>query len=322
MTTVNNNNRVFFACQAVEVSGVGFPGTAGRYLQGVQSVSMSSTADTEQVFQFGSVGIFENYNTRTTGDGEITIEKFIAAKANHSIGAMLCGDAVVSGTYGFMNGTATQSVPAGSTEYTYGFNNMASKKISLNVYILPEASGIVKSGTSAAGTKISFVDAIVSEYSVSAQIDGPATESVTFVSNNFGSSAAASTLADAQFNYDGNVVKRGNISGDFSDGDSVSYSVSIGNEDLFSLGQLDPYAKVPTFPASVTVEATRKAKSDFNSAAGGSNTTKSTTFGELSVGAAGLVLTNTSYGGGDAAGSNATITETYSSFNSFNVKWV
>lgn len=321
--SVNNNNRVFFACQAVTVSGtIGFPGAAGKYLQGVQSVSMSSSADTEQVFQFGTVGLFENYNTRSTGDGEITIEKFIGEKKNHSVGAMLCGDPTISGNYNFIDGTTLQTVPAQENAWTYGFNNMTSKKMTIKVFLLPEASGIKKTGDPAAGTMIKFVNAIVSEYSVAAQIDGPATESVTFVSNTFGSSSNDEPLeVDANFNYTGEVVKRGGLTDDFSDGDSVSYSVSIGNEDLFSLGQLDPYAKVPTFPASVTVEATRKAKNSFNSAAGGSDTVKSTKFGKLEVSSSGLVLTNTSYGGGDAGGGNATITETYSSFNAFNVKW-
>ena len=322
MSSVNDNNRVFFACQAVVVSGgSGFPGSAGRYLQGVQSVSMSSSADTEQVFQFGTVGLFENYNTRSTGDGELTIEKFIGEKKNHSVGAMLCGDPTISGNYAFING-GTQTVPSQENKWTYGFNNMSSKKMTVMVYLLPEASGIKKNGDTAEGTKIEFEDAIVSEYSVAAQIDGPATESVTFVSNTFGTAYSDETFeTDSNFNYTGNVVKRGGLSGDFSDGDSVSYSISIGNEDLFSLGQLDPYAKVPTFPASVTVEATRKAKSGFNSAAGGAGGVKETSFGGLEVGSSGLVLTNTSYGGGDAGGGNATITETYSSFNAFNVKW-
>ena len=321
--SVTDNNRVFFACQAVVVSGVtGFPGSAGRYLQGVQSVSMSSSADTEQVFQFGTVGLFENYNTRSAGDGEITIEKFIGEKKNHSIGAMLCGDTTISGNYLFMNGADPQVVPVQENEWTYGFNNMASKKMTVMVYLLPEASGIKKTGDTAAGTMIKFENAIVSEYSVAAQIDGPATESVTFASNEFGVSTPDETFElDTYFNYDGSVVKRGGITGNFSNGDSVSYSVSIGNEDLFSLGQLDPYAKVPTFPASVTVEATRKATANFNSAAGGTDSLKSTAFGKLEVSSSGLILTNTSYGGGDAGGGNATITETYNSFNAFNVKW-
>lgn len=320
---VSDNNRVFYACQAVAFDDLDTgSGTLTAYLQGVQSVSLTSSADTEQVFQFGEVGIFENYATRTGGDGEITIEKFIAAPAQGSIGAMLCagrgsiGRSSVSGLYAALYASGDYN-PA--TPYE-GFGNMTDKKLTLKVFILPETSKNL-SGGAESGKVITFSGAIVSEYSISAQIDGPATESVSFSCFDFGTSTASTEFTPSGFSSTGTTVKRGNITGAGSNSDSVSYSVSIGNEDLFNLGSLDPYARVPTFPASVTAEFTTKASSSFNSEAGGSSTSLATQFGQLHVNLNGMVLTNTSFGGGDAAGGNATITETYNGFNNFQVQW-
>ena len=316
---VSDNNRVFYACQAVAfddlVSGSGY---STEYLQGVQSVNLSSSAETEQVFQFGEIGIFENYATRTGGDGEITIEKFIAAPAQGSIGAMLCSTSVSGNTIAnalYASGSHDPSTPS------VGFSNMTDKKLKVKVFILPETSTNLSSGAEA-GKVITFIDAIVSEYSISAQIDGPATESVTFSCFNFGTETSSlSSSGIANFSTGGTTVKRGNITGNGSAADSISYSVSIGNEDLFNLGSLDPYARVPTFPASVTAEITEKASATFNTQAGGSGTTLTTNFGLLEVSVNNMVLTNTSFGGGDAAGGNATITQTYNGFNNFSVKW-
>lgn len=326
---VSDNNRVFYACQAVAFDKMhslnGSPSIA--YLEGVQSVSLSSSADTEQVFQFGEIGIFENYATRTGGDGEITIEKFIAASGQGSIGAMLCASGdnqpLTSGCSYYLYASGIGS-PTSTSE---GFGAMAAKKLTVKVFILPETSTNF-SGGSEAGKVITFNSGIVSEYSISAQIDGPATESVTFSCFNFGQDATSNAISAqntgseiAKFSSTGTVVKRGKISGTGSDADSISYSVSIGNEDLFNLGSLDPYARVPTFPASVTAEITEKADSAFNTQAGGNATSLSTSFGGLQVTVDQMVLTNTSFGGGDAAGGNATITKTYNGFNNFKIVW-
>ena len=321
---LSDNNRVFYACQAVAFDGLNttYGGSATAYLEGVQSVSLSSSADTEQVFQFGEIGIFENYATRTGGDGEITIEKFIAASGQGSIGAMLCSSGV-SGVAAALYSSGVYSPRTTST----GFGYMTDKKLTVKVFILPETSTNLSAGAEA-GKVITFNSGIVSEYSISAQIDGPATESVTFSCFDFGTEQASSSISPqntgneiAKFSDTGIVVKRGKISGTGTTADSVSYSVSIGNEDLFNLGSLDPYARVPTFPASVTAEITEKASATFNTEAGGSTTTLSTSFGGLEVTVDQMVLTNTSFGGGDAAGGNATITKTYNGFNNFMVNW-
>ena len=56
-----NQQRIFYACQAVAITERGDAGLdANTIAHGVQSVGMSSTFSLDQVFELGQIEIYEN----------------------------------------------------------------------------------------------------------------------------------------------------------------------------------------------------------------------------------------------------------------------
>jgi hypothetical protein len=54
------NQRIFYACQAVAITGRGATPAAASIVKGLQSVGMSSTFTLDQVFEMGQIEIYEN----------------------------------------------------------------------------------------------------------------------------------------------------------------------------------------------------------------------------------------------------------------------
>jgi hypothetical protein len=118
---------------------------------------------------------------------------------------------------------------------------------------------------------------------------------------------------------------------------SFSVSTDFGREDILELGRKSPYFRAPNFPIEVTSELEAMAVSGdfvgayefgdpdlFNTNASGDNTSEEYILITLK---AGIIfdmgpnnrLSSVSYGGGDAAGGNATISYSYTNFNELTV---
>ena len=69
------NQRIFYACQAVAITGRGTLPTTAAVVKGLQSVGMSSTFTLDQVFEMGQIEIYENIEE--VADIEVTLEKVI-----------------------------------------------------------------------------------------------------------------------------------------------------------------------------------------------------------------------------------------------------
>jgi hypothetical protein len=118
---------------------------------------------------------------------------------------------------------------------------------------------------------------------------------------------------------------------------NFSTSTDFGREDILEFGRKAPYTRTPTFPIEVSTEIEAIAISgDFIGAyedgspdlfatnASGDNTTEEQIVLTMKGGMAFDLGTNNrlssvSYGGGDAAGGNATITYSYTNFNELTV---
>lgn len=322
--TIANNNRIFYACQGVEIDN--------EAVEGVTSVSLNTSIDFEQVFQFGVLEIFENIEGVASAD--LTIEKFIASGLNTvSIGAFACASNpnTKKGNWGVVP-------PSGASD---ALNKMALCRSDYKIFVLPETHTSLKDSPSAVGASYLLSSGNITEYSISQEIEGPATESITISS--LRTVAQADTMTnDATFRDEASasigVARRQDfvhqLGNTFQSGiQSISYSVSLGSEDLFELGRKQPYARVATFPAEVSLAVTFLPTSGFLSpqilglnptaAELNKDITKPsgclTKFGPVAVSGDKFRLISTSFGGGDAGGGNATVTQNYQTFNSLAV---
>ena len=77
------NNRIFYACQAVSLSGHGVGPSASSIVKGVQSVGITSNFTLDQAFELGQAEIYENI----MGDNNKAKEKYeeLLLKAPNSI---------------------------------------------------------------------------------------------------------------------------------------------------------------------------------------------------------------------------------------------
>jgi hypothetical protein len=72
---MSNNNRIFYACQAVAISPLTTALTNFVEAHGVQSVGLNTTFNLEQVFELGQIEIYENIEG--VPDVEVTLEKVL-----------------------------------------------------------------------------------------------------------------------------------------------------------------------------------------------------------------------------------------------------
>jgi hypothetical protein len=369
------NNRIFYACQAVAFRPMG-DGTAASYVvaHGVQSVGITTNFNLEQAFELGQVQIYENIEGLP--DVECTLEKVLDGYPllYHlaSMGAESAG----------LVGRSKERADCALAIYSDGqdsVNDGGQTKPSTTVYM----SGMYLNSVS---------------YTIST--DGNATESVTLVGNHkewikFDDASQAKTInktthtgpagfgltggnPDYPTAYEGgsggvqrreNVLLKysimpeslfGNLCGTIAGNanqtisdtgnaydtsskmpkihvQSFSVSTDFGREDILELGRKSPYFRAPNFPIEVTSELEAMAVSGdfvgayefgdpdlFNTNASGDNTSEEYILITLKAGimfdmGANNRLSSVSYGGGDAAGGNATISYSYTNFNELTV---
>lgn len=335
-----NQQRIFYACQAVAISRRGDAALAATdIVLGVQSVGMSSTFTLDQVFELGQIEIYEN--VEEVADIEVTLEKVI--DGNKLMFNMAT------------NGQCKTDLVAASKE-----------RCDVHVAIfddgLSHATGVPRNVCYNSGM---FVSSVSYNYSV----DGNATESLTLVGNdrfwhasNYGVIATTPTgiWSDAS-DITGNagltgtdtapsgVVRRSDVDlaastlpaevraqrdaenvvgiGDGLHVQSITVSTDFGQEQIQELGRFGPYTRYATFPIEVTCDFEVVATSgDFISVSGNAPNLqnreiviKDTAGTVLDLGSQNK-LSSVSYTGGDTGGGNATVTYSYSNFNVLTVQ--
>ena len=321
------SNRVFYACQSVKI------GDGADPLHGVQSVGLNSSFSFEQVFELGHIEIYENIEG--IPEVEATLER------------VLDGDPTLYETFAALQTGATvngSNHDPGATLLAVGD---AQKDLILSIFD--------DSGDSSAGTQkgVQATGMFVSNYSLSINLDGPSTESMSLVGNHkawathdAGTVAKTNTPAVA-------VMKRQSLNKTLSTLprgtaglQSISVSVDFGREDLNQLGDKYPYFKAATYPTEVTSEFTylmddgTHASSTYDPTLvgiGGSTTDKAkdvtsdqviiivlnaidtstgtgSTGYEINLGSKNR-LTGVSLSGGDAGGGNSTVTYSFTTYN-------
>ena len=347
---MGRNQRIFYACQAVAITGRGGALTPASVVKGMQSVGMSSTYTLDQVFELGQIEIYENIEE--VADVEVTLEKVLDGEKliyDHASGGLCKTDIV------------------------------ATSKNRCDVYLaifddgLSHATGVPRNVCYNSGM---YVSSVSYNYSV----DGSATESVTLVGNDrfwnekeiaadpedyrrgdttggefIGNTAPNTTWTNSSnitAVFDGTdepvsgVVRRTNVDivnstlpkflkrqgGDdapteagISDNahiQSISVSADFGQESIQELGRFGPYHRYASFPIEVTsdfeVIATSGSLLEVSGAAPNlldqSIIVRDTAGHIIDLGSKNK-LTSVSYSGGDTGGGNATISYSFSNFN-------
>lgn len=324
------NDRIFYACKAVVIAApTGTdPGTGG-IVRGLQSVGMNSNFTLEQVFEIGQLEIYENIED--IADVEVTLEKVIdgekliynlasnglcktdlvaAAKSRSDVYLAIFDDATSNATGTARNVCWNSGMYISSVSYSYSVDGNATESV-----------------TMVGNDKFWNNDANQTGDTATAQFSAGLTD------GQFGTDTPASGVVRRK-----NVDLEGStlpaiVKSQLGDDDtglgggyhiqSVSVSADFGQENILELGRYGPYAKFTSFPIEVTSEFEVIATSgDVKSVSGAAEnltnepiTIKDTAGTILTLGTKNK-LSSVSYSGGDTGGGNATVSYSFSNFNS------
>jgi len=334
------NNRIFYACQAVAIAKTGEnSGDSFRIMKGVQSVGLNTNFTLEQVFELGQVELYSN--EEEIAEVEVTIEKvidgepllYLQAVGNVGKTSIVSASNSRSDVYLAIYEDSSTSILGGS-----GCGSVvlcSGMFVSSVSYTYPVDGNATESLTLVGNEKIwnSQVPQIVSNAITRYLSDS--TED-----DDFGSDTPVSGIVRrGRVNILGSVIPPevcsqkhqgitaiGNQILPNSGIQSITISADFGRENQLELGRFGPYNRYATFPFEVTSEFEVNATSgDLVSVSGfGRNLTDRTIIIRdmagtvLNLGSKNK-LSSIAYSGGDTGGGIATITYSYSTFNTLTV---
>ncbi len=321
------NDRIFYAVQSVAIVPEGNAITVDAIARGVQSVGLNANFTLDQVFETGNLDIYANIED--VADVEVTLEKVIDG---HPL------------LFSMASNNLCRT------------NLVAASKAKSDVYLAVFQDTDTDAGGATPTNVCWNSGMYTSSVSYSYSVDGNATESITLVGNErFWNDAANETGTDATTQWGGaydpwaanaapqsGVVRRVDVDlsestlpgivksqGGDKTGDnnfhvqSISVSADFGQENINELGRFGPYAKFTSFPIEVTCDFEVIATSgDLQTVSGnGTNLTgeeitiKDNSGTVLTLGTNNK-LSSVSYSGADTGGGNATVSYSYTNFNS------
>ena len=333
------NNRIFYACQAVAIAKTGHnSGNEFKIMKGVQSVGLNTNFTLEQVFELGQVELYAN--EEEIAEVEVTIEKVIdgepllylqsvgdigktnvvsASNSRADVYLALYEDSVSSiagqtpGSVVMCSGMFISSV-----SYTYPVDGNATESVTLvgNEKVWNnQVPSIVANAITQYVTDSTEDD----EFGTDTPISGVVRRARVNIPQCVIPPEVCSQKHQGVTNVGGQIIANSGIQ-------SITVSADFGRENQLELGRFGPYNRYATFPFEVTCEFEVNATSgDLVSVSGfGRNLTDRTiVIRDL----AGTVLnlgnknklSSIAYSGGDTGGGIATITYSYSTFNTLNV---
>ena len=329
-----NQQRIFYACQAVAITGQGAGTvTSANIVRGAQSVGMSSTFTLDQVFELGQIEIYEN--VEEVADIEVTIEKVIdgeslifdlasggacktdlvaASKVRSDVYVAIYDDGQSQATGTPRNVCYNSGMYISSVAYNYSVDGSATESVTLvgnDRFWNSETAGVI--GTSAT----SAFGSVLTEFGTDTAVSGVVRRADVDIVN-------SDIPAEAFSQRDSSDASTGQ-----SDGariQSISVSADFGQENIQELGRFGPYTRYATFPLEVSCDIEVMAlQGDLVSVSGNAPNLQNRTINIAD--SAGTVLalgdnnklSSVSYTGGDTGGGNATITYSYTNFNSLTV---
>ena len=326
------NDRIFYACQAVNiVSTTGGSVSAAGTVKGVQSIGMSANFTLDQVFEMGQLEIYENIED--VADIEVTLEKVIdgekfiwefasnnlcrtslagAAKNKCDVYLAIYDDATDNATGTPRNVCFNSGMYTSSVSYSYSVDGSATESVPLVGN--DRFWNTTRSATSNYGSPATGFDADEPADGVQRRVNVDLENASTLLP----------AIVTSQMNPDTPDDQDG-IGGSYHI-QSISVSADFGQEQILELGRFGPYARYATFPIEVTTEFEVISTSrDLQNVSG--NGTNLTNNSIKILDQAGTVidcgtknkLSSVSYSGADTGGGNATVSYSFSNFNSLTV---
>jgi hypothetical protein len=329
-----NQQRIFYACQAVAITAQGAATvTTADIVRGAQSVGMSSTFTLDQVFELGQIEIYEN--VEEVADIEVTIEKVIdgeklifdlasggacktdlvaASKVRSDVYVAIYDDGQSQATGTPRNVCYNSGMYVSSVAYNYSVDGSATESVTLvgnDRFWNDTTAGVI--GTSAE----SAFGSVLTEFGTDTAVSGVVRRADVDIVN-------SDIPTEALYQRDSSDASTGQ-----SDGariQSISVSADFGQENIQELGRFGPYTRYATFPLEVSCDIEVMAlQGDLVSVSGNAPNLTNRTINI--VDSAGTVLalgdnnklSSVSYTGGDTGGGNATVTYSYTNFNSLTV---
>lgn len=334
------NNRIFYACQAVAIAKTGHnSGAEFLIMHGVQSVGLNTNFTLEQAFELGQVDLYAN--EEEIAEVEVTIEKLIdgypllylqavgnvgktnivsASNSRCDVYLALYEDNV-SDISGETPGSVVVSsgMYVSSLSYTYPVDGFATESLTLvgndkfwNSQVPTVVSNAISRYVADSTEDDSFngSDSAPSGVVRRARVNIPACIIPPEV---------CSQRHQGATNVGGQVIANSGIQ-------SITVNADFGRENQLELGRFGPYNRFATFPFEVTCEFQVNATSgDLVSVSGFGRNLSDRTI--IIRDLAGTVLnlgtknklSSISQSGGDTGGGIATITYSYSTFNTLTV---
>jgi len=324
------NQRIFYACQAVAIAPTGTESlTTAHMAHGVQSVGMTSSFTLDQIFELGQLEIYEN--VEEVADIEVTIEKVIdgyrllydmasnaacktdlvaAAKARTDVYVAIFDDGLSNATGVPRNVCMNSGMAISSVSYNYSVDDNATESITLvgNDRFWNTSHGV-----------ISLAPTAIWSSNPSSAFDGDDAAPSGVVRRARVDLESSTLPAEVTLQMGDDATGKG---GGYHV-QSISISTDFGQENILELGRFGPYTRFASFPVEVTAEFEVIATSgDLISVSGvAENLVDRTivirddagTFIDLGTK---NKLTSVSYSGGDTGGDNASVSYSYSNYNS------
>ena len=332
------NQRIFYACQAVVICPRGTTNPLEDHVaHGVQSVGMTSTFTLDQVFELGQIEIYENIEE--VADVEVTIEKVIdgdrliydlatdgacrdgvvpASKARSDVYVAVFDDGLNQATGVPRNICMNSGMFVSSVSYNYSVDSSATESVTLvgNDRFWNDYAGVV----AAPNTSWNNVD-LLGDAGIDGN-DSPQSGVVRRVNCDITNSAIPAMVRSQGGDDASTEAGRG----DNAHIQSISVSTDFAQENIQELGRFGPYTRYATFPVEVTCDFEVIATSgDLISVSGNApNLTNETiriqdTAGTVLDLGSKNKLSSVSYSGGDTGGGNATVSFSFSNFNTLQV---
>lgn len=321
----NQNKRVFYACEAIQLTPLKF--SNGSYTSaasvvplGVQSVGMTTNFNLEKIFTLGQLAQYESIENNP--ELEVTINKVFDGTIPLYL---LC-----------MGGGDTQG----------SLLEFANNRVDLKFGIYRDVSELA---TTASGVSMmASTGMYVQSINFTFPADGNATEDITLVSSNrtwsngvdfgmAGEKTAPGIVRRWKFNATQSIFPRGvGAMEDNAPVISATVSADLNREAIYTLGSYEAYDRSITFPIEVNTEIESLAIAGDNInlnevAYGCTGNTQGNQLANKEIkfvvcgkeGGDSLVidlgkknkLTSVSYGGGEAGGGNLTITYSFTTDN-------
>lgn len=305
------NQRTFYACQAVALTpqtptndpNVFTKGTQ-VFVHGVQSIGFNSTFNVENIFELGQKEIYDS--KLTSAESEVTIEKVLD-------GYKTC--------WGIISNGATDLTEA------------AKQRVDLDFAIYADTAN---AGVGAKQLSIQCTGMYVNNVTYTFPIDGNLTESITLIGNHKAWGAGNITVpsevttGDDKGQNSDHIYKRTNVSytgPGSTKAQNITLSVNLNREPVYEFGKFAPYARFATYPVEATAEVEQLITTENGQDSFTENTDTVIDAGAISVTVGTLTIdlgdkafySGTSQSGGDASGGNATLTRSFTTYNTFTV---